>query len=101
MTEKTESHANADCGPECAAVMERLWEFLDGELGPDDAASLHAHLAMCAKCYPLYSFEKTFLDALAACKCETCAPHELRSKVVSALRTAGFSPVQPQRVTQQ
>jgi anti-sigma factor (TIGR02949 family) len=76
-------------------VLQRLWEFLDGELGPEDTAAFHAHLALCSSCYPHYNFEKTFLDALAACKCEECAPHELRRKVASALKSAGFTPVQP------
>jgi anti-sigma factor (TIGR02949 family) len=97
MTEspRTPSQAAAECGPDCAAVLQRLWEFLDGELGPEDTAAFHAHLSMCAKCYPQYNFEKTFLDALAASKCETCAPYELRCKVSSALRAAGFTPVLP------
>jgi anti-sigma factor (TIGR02949 family) len=75
--------------------MQRLWEFLDGELGPEETAAFHTHLAMCATCYPQYNFEKTFLDALAASKCETCAPQVLRSKLAAALRAAGFTPVQP------
>jgi anti-sigma factor (TIGR02949 family) len=89
------STQSAECGPDCAAVLQRLWEFLDGELGPEDTAAFHAHLALCTSCYPQYNFEKTFLDALAACQCEKCAPFELRSKVVSALKSAGFTPVPP------
>ncbi|HWZ60379.1 MAG TPA: zf-HC2 domain-containing protein [Gemmatimonadaceae bacterium] len=96
MTESPRNSSSAaDCGPDCAAVLQRLWEFLDGELGPEDTAAFHAHLSLCNKCYPQYNFEKTFLDALAACQCEKCAPYELRCKVASALKSAGFTPVQP------
>jgi anti-sigma factor (TIGR02949 family) len=82
-----------DCGPDCAAVMQQLWEYLDGEVGPEQAAAIRQHLALCAKCYPQYNFEKAFLDALGDCRCETCAPHDLRCKVVEALREAGFTAV--------
>jgi anti-sigma factor (TIGR02949 family) len=82
-----------ECGPDCQAVLQRLWEFLDGELCAEDSAAFHAHLAMCSKCYPQYNFEKAFLDALAQCQCQRCAPHELRAKVFTALRSEGFTPV--------
>ena len=61
MTESPSTFQSSECGPDCAAVLQRLWEFLDGELGPEDTAAFHAHLALCSKCYPQYNFEKTFL----------------------------------------
>lgn len=88
---KPNLNPSADCGPDCAAVMQQLWEYLDGEVGPEQAAAIQGHLALCAKCYPQYNFEKAFLDALGDCRCTTCAPHDLRCKVVEALRDAGFT----------
>ena len=49
----------------CQGVMERLWDFLDGELPPEQMQELADHLAVCQRCYPQYRFEFAFLEALA------------------------------------
>lgn len=92
MSELNPSTHNHDCGPlDCKAVIDQLWEYLDGELGEERTMLIRQHLALCSHCYPQYDFEKAFLDALADCRCTQCAPHELRRSVMDALRSAGFS----------
>ena len=49
----------------CRDVIERLWDYLDGELAPEPMEELAAHLAECARCYPQFRFEFAFLEALA------------------------------------
>ena len=49
----------------CRQVMEQLWDYLDGELPPDQVEEFAAHLAECARCYPQYRFEFAFLEAVA------------------------------------
>jgi mycothiol system anti-sigma-R factor len=34
----------------CHEAVERLWEYLDGRIPPDDRARLEAHLALCRRC---------------------------------------------------
>jgi anti-sigma factor (TIGR02949 family) len=81
-----------NCGPlDCKVVIEQLWEFLDGELDAERAQLVHQHLTLCQHCYPHYDFEKAFLEALSDCNCSTCAPNDLRCRVLDALRSAGFS----------
>jgi anti-sigma factor (TIGR02949 family) len=46
---------------DCHGVMKRLWEYLDGELPPDEADRIREHLAMCARCYPQYRHQLAFL----------------------------------------
>jgi anti-sigma factor (TIGR02949 family) len=77
---------------DCTTVLQQLWEYLDAELGPEKMEAVRTHLALCAKCYPHYDFEKAFLDAIANCQCTTCAPHDVRCHVMEALRRAGFNP---------
>jgi anti-sigma factor (TIGR02949 family) len=79
-------------GVDCNTVIQQLWDYLDAELGPDGMQAVRTHLALCAGCYPHYDFEKAFLDAIAACQCTTCAPHDVRCHVMEALRRSGFSP---------
>ncbi len=81
-------------GVDCSAVLLQLWEYLDGELGQERMRAVRTHLALCSKCYPQYDFEKAFLEALADCRCTTCAPTDVRCRVMDALRRAGFTPGQ-------
>jgi anti-sigma factor (TIGR02949 family) len=75
---------------ECAAAMRKLFDFLDGELDEEAMAAVRSHLAVCAKCYPHYDFERTFLEAVAATRAERPAPSALRGRVLARLREAGY-----------
>lgn len=48
----------------CRDVIEHLWDYLDGELPPDQTQAVAAHLAECARCYPQYRFQYAFLELL-------------------------------------
>lgn len=37
---------------DCAEVERRLWEYLDGALPPEEAATVRAHLDACGGCGP-------------------------------------------------
>jgi anti-sigma factor (TIGR02949 family) len=87
------------CGPtgssgfvDCATALQQLWEYLDGELVPERMQAIRTHLARCSSCYPHYDFEKAFLSAISSCQCTTCAPEDVRCRVMDALRRAGFGP---------
>jgi hypothetical protein len=49
----------------CQEVVNDLWDYLDGELPAARAATIADHLAECARCYPRYRFEYSFLAAVA------------------------------------
>ena len=46
---------------ECREVIERLWEYLDGELAAEEAAAVAAHLAGCPTCGPRCRCDRAFL----------------------------------------
>jgi anti-sigma factor RsiW len=52
----------------CDQVLRRLWEYLDQELPPEDAAEVAIHLGDCADCYPVYCHDRAFLQLLARVK---------------------------------
>jgi anti-sigma factor (TIGR02949 family) len=79
---------------DCATALQQLWEYLDGELIPERMQAMRMHLARCSRCYPQYDFEKAFLAALSNCQCTTCAPNDVRCRIMEALRRAGFAPEQ-------
>jgi anti-sigma factor (TIGR02949 family) len=49
---------------DCRGVLDRLWEYLDGEMPQRDAEAIRAHLAGCEHCNPQYRFQLRFLNAL-------------------------------------
>lgn len=80
------------CHVDCTAAMQKLFDFLDEELTPERMTAIRAHLDRCSHCYPNYNFERLFLEAVAATRAESSAPAALRTRIVGALREAGFSP---------
>ncbi|MFL5575198.1 MAG: zf-HC2 domain-containing protein [Gemmatimonadaceae bacterium] len=76
---------------DCDAVMRQLWDYLDGELTEERMEAIRAHVAVCARCYPQYEFERTFLAALARARREHSDYDGLHSRVMSALRDEGLA----------
>ena len=75
---------------DCHAVMRQLWAYLDGELTADRVAAIEEHLAVCARCYPQYQFERTFLEQIGRVRREHSDLSGLRTRLVTALTAEGF-----------
>jgi anti-sigma factor (TIGR02949 family) len=86
----TEDHSHDHEMLDCDTVMQQLWDYLDEELTPDRMTAIRAHLAMCARCYPQYEFERAFLVALSGAQAEHSNPEALRKRVAVALRADGM-----------
>ena len=78
---------------DCTSAMDRLFDLLDGELTPERERQVRSHIKGCPACFSHADFEQRFLAAVAAAKVSGAAPAALRSRVMDALRTAGFSHV--------
>jgi anti-sigma factor (TIGR02949 family) len=61
----------------CDEVIIRLWEYLDQELAPEDAAQVAVHLSDCSVCYPVYCQDRAFLALVARVKRSVTAPPAL------------------------
>lgn len=69
----------------CAQAIEKIHEFLDGELTPAVEESIRAHLAICRHCYPHFRHEEVFLRFLERRKQIEKAPPELRRRIMQML----------------
>ena len=74
----------------CEEVVREVWAHLDGELTPDVAERIQAHLELCDHCRDLYTFEGAFIRAVSRLLNEPADYSALRSRVVEALRERGF-----------
>ncbi|MFD0482383.1 mycothiol system anti-sigma-R factor [Kineococcus sp. GCM10028916] len=66
----------------CREVLERAFEYLDGEMAELDCAHLQAHLEECASCLAQLAEDEKLKQAIrAGCPCEE-APQALRAKIL-------------------
>lgn len=48
----------------CREAAARVYEYLDGELGEEEAEAIRCHLERCERCFPMYEWERLFLALL-------------------------------------
>lgn len=75
---------------ECPEVEDRLWEYLDGELGAKEARALDGHLSWCPGCRPHCHFERRFLLVLTRC---LAAPVPAPAALAEAIRARLAAPI--------
>ena len=72
----------------CEEVLNRLWEYLDEELGLTEAGAVQAHLQHCLGCYPHYCRDRALLLLLGRQRANCRAPATLRTSVLAQLRAS-------------
>lgn len=70
---------------DCADCLGHLYEYVDGELTPELAAAISAHLEDCGECLPHFKFEQAYLAFLKARPQLASAPRELRDQILRRL----------------
>ena len=67
---------------DCREVLDRVYEYLDGEMTALDVAKIRQHLHECGPCLTEYDLDR-MLKALIrrSCSAET-APDELRARIM-------------------
>jgi len=70
---------------DCRAAVDRLYDYLDGELSAVDADRVRAHLETCGHCFRFFDFEAAFLRFLEARRRAEHAPAELRRRILDQM----------------
>jgi mycothiol system anti-sigma-R factor len=72
---------------DCSRARLQLYEYLDGEMDPDDCPKIQEHLDKCGPCLAEYDLDQV-LKALVrrSCVCEA-APNELRMQIMTRITT--------------
>ncbi len=71
---------------DCDDCLERLYAFLDKELGAVERVEVAKHIADCGDCGGDFQFEARFLEIIRDCGTSDVAPAELRQRVAERLR---------------
>lgn len=69
----------------CVEALERLHEYLDGELDGVSHEEVEHHFSMCKRCYPHLQLEERFKDLLHRSQEEEACPDHVRSQVLELL----------------
>lgn len=85
-TRKEADETTFDDGDEdCAAVVRRLYHFLDGELTEERRTAIRRHLDECGPCIDAFDFEAELRQVVAS-RCRERVPDSLRDRVAAAIR---------------
>ena len=77
--------AAASTKVDCSETVLRIFEFLDGEMSPDDCRRMQSHLDECGPCLREYQVDQALKMVIKrSCGCET-APVELRTTILRRL----------------
>jgi anti-sigma factor (TIGR02949 family) len=69
-----------NCGNNCADALDRLWEYLDAELGAVDAATIRTHLEECQGCLEEHDLD-VVVKTIVRRGCQEAAPEGLRLRI--------------------
>jgi anti-sigma factor (TIGR02949 family) len=70
----------------CDEALDRLFEYLDAELGTPDAERVRAHLTECGGCLKEFDVEAV-VKKIVRRSCQEAAPAELRARIHEQLAT--------------
>ena len=70
----------------CEAAIERLNEYLDHELSPEERSVVVKHLEICEPCLERFSFEENLITSLRVKMQAICCPHALKSKLSALVK---------------
>jgi len=72
---------------DCDDCLEKLYAFLDQELGSNERKQVASHLDGCTDCGDNLAFEERFLQVIRDCGTSDVAPTELRRRIADRLRS--------------
>jgi len=73
----------------CDEAVRRVYEFLDSELDATWQERVRRHLEVCRRCYPLFNFERAFLEHIRSRGHPVERSEELVTRIRAALDETG------------
>jgi mycothiol system anti-sigma-R factor len=73
------------CEMNCRESLQKLYEFLDGELEKVPMSEIEMHLNNCRPCWDRFEFEKQLIAVIKKRCCKETCSDQLRKRVQSLL----------------
>lgn len=69
----------------CTGSLEKLYQYLDGDLDKAPKGDIEKHLKRCLECWDRFEFEKRLIERFKASCCKEVCPDTLRRRIQSLL----------------
>jgi len=76
-------------GMDCREALEKVYDFLDGEMDASGAAAVEEHFQTCTQCYPHLKMEECFRRRMQEAVSRPEVPAGLRDRVMAVLTSDG------------
>jgi mycothiol system anti-sigma-R factor len=70
----------------CKDCLDRMWQYIDGELDVASTDELQRHLVQCRECFSEAEFERRLKEMVRRACCEERAPDRLRERLTKILQ---------------
>jgi len=80
--------STGDAPVDCEEALDRLYDYLDGELTEDWNEKVRSHVERCRRCYPYFNFERVFLDHIRSLRLAPKTTERLEKRIRDALKDA-------------
>jgi anti-sigma factor (TIGR02949 family) len=88
-----EAHPDGPRSISCPEALERIQEYLDGELEGVPREEVAYHFSVCQQCYPHLRLEEQFRELLHRNRERETCPEHLRAQVLALLAVDGEKPM--------
>jgi mycothiol system anti-sigma-R factor len=70
---------------DCSEVLHRIYEYLDGEMSPEDVTRVARHLEECRPCLAEHDLDKAVKKVVRRACAEEAAPDALRMRITRSI----------------
>ena len=75
---------------DCSEFLLRIYEYMDGEMGPEENLRFEAHVRECAPCLKQHEVDRTVKGLIRRVEPRAVAPAALRASIVARITTIRF-----------
>ncbi|HHU10109.1 MAG TPA: mycothiol system anti-sigma-R factor [Intrasporangiaceae bacterium] len=72
---------------DCSEFMLRIYEYMDGEMGPEENLRFEAHVRHCTPCLQQHRVDQTVKGLIRRVESATAAPATLRASIIARITT--------------
>jgi len=75
---------------DCSEFLLRIYEYMDGEMGPEENLRFEAHVRECQPCLKQHQVDQTVKSLIRRVEPDAVAPETLRASIVARITTIRF-----------
>ena len=77
---------------DCSEFLLRIYEYMDGEMGPEENLRFEAHVTHCRPCLEQHRLDQAVKGLIRRVEPAARAPEALRASIIARITTIGLEP---------